>query len=217
MKKFIIALCSLALPLCVNAQVEGLFDSPSSVTKKQKIEKADLGKVPTENGKVVFRQSFSAPSMSKKEIYSMVGYWADKRYEAKGTRSEWDQPNFFKNLEYSCVKQANKAEGNILCQGAEELVFTNKFLVKNYTECYYTLKIHVEEGKLDAEISNIYYIMDAGEKRTKVTAEEWITDSEVVTKKGKVLKAPARFRSKTLVMVNQIFNEMGIITKQNKK
>lgn len=217
MKKIIVAICSLALPLCVNAQVEGLFDSPKTVSEKKAEANAIVGKVNTEDGKVVFRKSFEAPEMSQKELYSIAGYWAGKRYEANGTRSEWDQPNFFKNLDYACVKQASKTDGKIVCQGAEELIFTNKFLVKNYTECYYTLKIQISEGKLDAEISNIYYIMDAGGSRSKVTAEEWITDSEVVTKKGKVLKNPMKFRNKTLVMVEQIFKEMGVITKKNNK
>ena len=211
MKKIIIALFAVALPFVVQAQSEGLFGR-----KTPKGAKADLsayaakGAVPEENGKVVFKDVIMASGQTKSDIFTKVAQWASLRYEPNSAMGVYTDANFFKNLEYAKVKTADKQNGTIQCQGAEEMVFSSKPLAKNYTQAFYLLDLKVEDGKVEFNLHTISYTVDMGEgKFTRVNAEEWITDKESLNKKGQLMRIPRNYRVKTIDLVTELKKEIS--------
>jgi len=221
MNKIIISLCALLLPLCANAQIDDLFDS-SKDSKPVKVDRVqilreNMGVLPAENGKVVIRYNTDIPGKSAKEIYASLGYWAEKRFEREATRGEWPEDRFFKNLMYSSVKQATRAEGIIKCQGAEEMIVTNRFLTKNWAEVYYTLTMNVTDGHLEAVISNIYFTLEPNGERYRLTAEEFITNEAIDKARGRSYKNALKYRGESVKVFKSILNEINLVanTKTN--
>ena len=221
MNKFFFTLCTVLLPLCANAQIDELFEQPEAKKEKTRVSieeiKSSLGALPTENGKVVFRYACDVPDIGKNEIYSLLGYWAEKRFEPEAKRATWGEKNFFKNLPYSVVRQASKADGFIKCQGAEEIIVTNKTFVKNWAEIYYTLTLNVTGNHVDAVVSNIYYITDAEGDRAKLTAEEFISNESISNAGGRFIRNAAKYRAETSKMFEQLFSEIKIVANSQKK
>lgn len=214
MKKIFFVLLSIIMPLCANAQVDELFDvQKKSENKISEEATAKSYSVPEVDGRVVFTKTIEAPGKSKSEIYAKIGSWADRRFQREATRGEWPNDNFFENLMYASVKEANKAEGRIVCQGAENLIFTKRALVKNWTECYYITTFTIEDGKVNVKVGTISYVYRGSGNDERIKAEDWITDKETFTKSGKPRKNPAKFRAKTVGMVNQIYKEIAYILK----
>ena len=210
MKKTIIALIAVALPMMIQAQSEGLF-----ARKTPKSTNADLsaytakGVVPEVDGKIVFKDVISAPGKSKDDIYQKVAQWASFRYEANSVRGVYTDADFFKNIEFSKVKAADKQSGKIECMGAEELIFSIKPLAKNYTQAFYQLDLTVSDGKVEFLLHNLAFNVDQGEGRfERVTAEDWISDKECINKKGKLRRIPGKFRIKTVDLVAELKKEV---------
>ena len=215
MKRLYIAMLAFSLTLGVKAQTDVLdemFKTERPQTKQQQM-KIKKGEVPVVDGKVTFTQTFDAKGKSKAELYALIGYYCEKRFAPSTSRGEWDDSNFFKNLEFSRVLSGDRREGTIKCQGAEELVFKKSFLVYNWSEVYYKLLFEIEDEKVKMTINNIYYIYKGGGvENERYYAEDWITDENVVNKKGNILKRPYNFRSSTLKMVTKLANEIKVIT-----
>lgn len=210
MKKVFIAIFA-CLPLMMSAQSEGLF-----ARKKVQKQYADMsaytaaGAVPVANGKVTYAETVAAPGMTKADIYARVAQWASFRYEPNAINGLYTDPDFFKNLEYSMVKTADKAAGTISCVGAEELIFSIKPLAKNYTQAFYNLSLTCSDGKVEIVLTNINYNVDQGEGRfERVAAEEWITDEECLNKKGELRRIPGKFRVKTIDLVAELKKEIA--------
>lgn len=210
MRKIFIAIFALS-PLLMNAQSEGLF-----TRKKIQKQHADMsayksvGAVPVKNGKVTYNEVIAFPGMTKNDIYARVAQWASLRYEANTANGMYTDPWFFKNLDYSMVKTADKEKGIISCVGAEELIFSIKPLAKNYTQAFYTLDIAVSDGQAEFTLTNIYFNVDQGEgKFDRVSAEEWITDEECLNKKGELRRIPGKFRVKTIDLVTELKKEIA--------
>lgn len=219
MNKLIISFCALLMPLCANAQVEELFNEPMSKVERQKALKESLisQNLPEENGKAVLRYSTDIPGISKNELYSLLGYWCEKRFEREAQRSEWPENNFFKNIMYSAVKQADRKEGKIKCQGAEEIIVTKKTFVMNWAEFFYTLDITVTDGHIDVVISNIYYVLDAETDRAKLTAEEFVSNKAIVSGRGRFLKNAAKYRVETIKLFKNLLKEIDYVAKSKAK
>lgn len=166
------------------------------------------GAVPEQGGKVVFTKVISAPGKSKRDIFFAVGQWAELRYHANTARGEWYEPNAFHNLDYSNVQTADIDEGIITCQGDEEIVFTNKVLNRDATRLQYVLRLQVSDGEVRAEMSQIVYTYTLVEEAERIPAEDWITDREAINKKGRLLKAAARFRVRTIDLKDELFKEI---------
>lgn len=211
MKKIIITLFAAALPFVMQAQSEGLFGR-----KTPKGAKADLsayaakGAVPEENGKVVFKDVITAPGQTKNDIYTKLAQWASLRYEPNSTMGVYSDANFFKNLEYAKIKVADKQNGTIQCQGAEEMVFSSKPLAKNFTEAFYLLDLKVNDGQVEFKLHTLSFNVDQGEgKFIRIPAEEWITDKESLNKKGELLRIPRNYRVKTIDFVAELKKEIS--------
>ena len=210
MRKTFIAILA-CMPLMMSAQSEGLF-----ARKKVQKQYADMsaytaaGAVPEKGGKLTYTEAIAVPGMSKADIYARVAQWASFRYEPNAINGMYTDLDFFKNIEYSMVKTADKAAGTISCVGAEELIFSIKPLAKNYTQAFYNLNLTCSDGKVEMVLTNISYNVDQGEGRfERVAAEEWITDEECLNKKGELRRIPGKFRVKTIDLVAELKKEIA--------
>ena len=211
MKKIIIALIAVALPLMMQAQREGLISRKAPKGKSDMSVYTAKGAIPEEAGKVVFKDVIAAPGKKKEDIVNKVAQWASLRYAPNSMMGEdYRDANFFKNIEYSKVKEANKQSGYIECQGAEELIFSVKPLVKSYTQAFYLLDLNVSDGKVEFQLHTLSFNVDQGESEfIRMTAEEWITDSYCLNKKGALKRINGKFRIKTIDLVNELKKEIS--------
>lgn len=216
MKKLVMALCVATLPLMMQAQSEGLL-ARKAVTAASADMKTYTAKgaVPEVDGAVVFKDVIAAPGKSKEDIYAKVAQWASLRYEPNSVMGFYTDPNFFKNLEFSRVKEANKENGKIQCQGAEELIFSIKPLAKNYTQAFYLLDLDVQDGQVGFKLHTLSFNVDQGEGQfVRETAEDWISDKECLSKKGTLRRIPGKFRIKTIDLVNELKKEIAAAINQ---
>lgn len=213
MKKIILTIMVAMLPFCVNAQNTGIFGKNNSTSKVTDFSPYMQGAVPVENGMVTFTKTISASGQSKQDLYRKVASWASARYMPSIENGKWTDPDYFRNLQYATVKSADEAKGQIVCQGCEELVFSNKFLEKDYTEAEYKLTIQISDGSVKATMNNIVYAYTFAEAKERKTAEVYITDDMAFTKKGKFIKQNRKFRVKTIDLANELFSEIETIIK----
>ena len=209
MKKIIFAFIAMALPMMIQAQSEGLFARKSIKSAKDMSAYEAKGAVPEENGMVVFKDVIAAPGKTQADLFAKVAQWASLRYEPNSTMGVYTEPGFFKNIEYSKVKSADKQSGKIECQGAEELIFSIKPLAKNYTQAFYQLELTMRDGKVEFNLHTLSFNVDQGEGEfSRVTAEQWITDKECLNKKGQLRRIPGKFRVKTIDLVDELKKEI---------
>ena len=211
MKKSIILMLMLTVTMSMSAQ-RTLFGG----NRQSKDADKSLymqGAVPEENGKVVFTASFEAPGKSKADIFRAVSSWASLRFMAESENGMWNDEDYYKNLEYAAVKEADALSGRIVCFGDEEQVFSNRVLAKDYTRINYGLKIDIKDGKVDVKMDNIVYTYVLKDDPERIAAEDWITDKEAITKKGKLMRVSGKFRIKTIDLKNELFEEIATILK----
>lgn len=210
MKKSIIVLFIAAVPAMVHAQSEGLFGRKTSKEVLSDSKYTAPNTVPEEDGKIVFKKTIAAAGQTKDAIYAKVAQWASLRYEANSTRGVYTDADFYKNLEYAKVKEVDKKDGKIQCQGAEELIFSLKPLAKNFTQAFYLLDLTVNDGSVDFNMHSLAFNVDQGEGEfVRVTAEEWISDKECLNKKGEMRRIPGKFRIKTIDLVKELEKEIS--------
>lgn len=198
------------MPAMMNAQSEGLFARKKITSAKaDQSAYAAKGAIPEVNGKVEFKNIISVPGKSKEDIYNNLTQWASLRYEPNTVRGIYTDADFFKNIDYSCVKSADKNSGMIVCNGAEELIFSLKPLVKSYTQAFYILDLKVSDGAIEFSLNNLSFNVDMGEGNfSRVKAEEWITDAEALNKKGELRRINGKFRIKTIDLVDELKKEI---------
>ena len=210
MKKIVIAMLAVALPMMMQAQSEGLFarKAPKGVNADLSVYAAK-GAIPEEDGKIVFKDVITAQGKQKADIFTKLAQWASLRYGANSMRGEYTDVDFFKNLEYAKVS-ADKQNGTIECTGAEELIFSIKALAKNYTQAFYMLDLKAEDGKVEFNLHNLQFNVDQGDAQfIRVTAEDWISDKECLNKKGELRRIPGKFRVKTIDLVAELKKEIS--------
>lgn len=210
MKKYIIAALIMVLPFGMVQAQRGLIS-----TKKLYTQKADMseyqakGAVPEVDGKVVFTKDIEAFARTKDYIYSQVASFASLRFEPNTRRGEWREPNFFKNIDFARVTKADKEEGIIVAQGAEEMIFSNRALSQDYTQVFYNLTITIADGKVNLRMDNIAYVYEGSGNSSRLTAEEWITDKEALNKKGELRRINGKFRVKTIDLFDELAAEIA--------
>ena len=210
MKKYIITALIMVLPFGMVQAQRGLIS-----TKKLYTQKADMseyqakGAVPEVDGKVVFTKDIEAFARPKDYIYSQVASFASLRFEPNTRRGEWREPNFFKNIDFARVTKADKEEGIIVAQGAEEMIFSNRALSQDYTQVFYNLTITIADGKVNLRMDNIAYVYEGSGNSSRLTAEEWITDKEALNKKGELRRINGKFRVKTIDLFDELAAEIA--------
>lgn len=212
-----IATMALLLPLCANAQSSGLFSKKKIKMQKDMTEYLQKDAVPVVDGRVTFSTTISVPGVSKDEIYRKVLQWADLRYTPQTEHGEWTDKDYYKNLDNSMVREADKETGSIVCVGHEEQVFSNKTLAKDYCNTTYLLEIGISDGSATVTMTNIIYTYNLTAENERLMAEDWITDEEAINKKGNLNRISGKFRVKTIDLKDELFSEINdaIIYKQN--
>jgi len=214
MKRLILAMTLMALTLSGAQAQSGLISAKKIYTKKADMSAyAAKGAVPEVNGKIVFTRQIEAPGKSKEELYRVLASFTALRFEANATRGEWREPNFFRNIEYAQVKEADKGAGRIVAQGAEEMIFSNKALAKDYTHVYYRFTAACQDGKIDLTVDNIAYVYVGSQDTERIPAEQWITDAEALNKKGQLRRISGKFRVKTIDLANELADEIEQMVK----
>lgn len=206
MKKVIALALILTLALPSSAQ-RTLFGNRTKTTQTDNTAYMQ-GAVPEIDGKVVFTQTFSAPGKNKAELCKSLSSWASLRFMANSEFGQWNEPAYYKNLEYSAVTMTDPNAARITCTGNEEQVFSNKLLAKDYTVINYNLNLDIQDGKVTATMTNIVFTYLLTDNMERITAEEWITDKEAITKKGKLMRVSGKFRIKTIDVKDQLFKDI---------
>lgn len=210
MKRIIIALVAVFMlqDVLSTADAQGLLTRKEYKGRKETSAYMQ-GAVPEENGKVVFRQKIVTDAKTKEQVFRNLQQWLSLRYMANTTQGEWTDPTFYKNQEFAQVKEADAATGHFLCQGDEELVFASRALVYDATKFRYVLEVNVQADGVEAVVRNIDYTYMLTDAPQRIEAEDWITDKEAFSSKGKLLKVSAKFRIKTIDAIEALFSEIG--------
>ena len=209
MKKFVFTMMLMVAPLCMVSAQSGLISTKKLYTKKADMSEYLVpGVVPIVDGKVVFTKEIAAEGQSKDELFRVLSSFASLRFEANAQRGDWREPNFFRNIDYAQVKEADKQAGRIVAQGAEEMIFSNRALAKDYTHAFYRFTAEASQGKIRVTVDNIAYVYVGSQETERIPAEDWITDKEAINKKGKLSRISGKFRVKTIDLFNEIVDEI---------
>ncbi len=161
------------------------------------------GAVPEVDGKVEWDTTIIVPGVSSDELYErtlkiMQALTKDSTQSAD-----------------SRIAAVNKREHIIAAKLDEEMVFSSSFISKDFTQFRYTLIANCKDGAVDFKLCRISYEYRT-DKKEIYTAEEWITDSKAINKKGtRLYPLSGKFRRKTIDRVGEIFNYLSRISNNN--
>jgi len=199
--------------MSASAQNSGIFAKGNTATKIVDYTPYMQGAVPMVNGAITFSKTIEAPGKKMSDLYLALSSWASARYMAGIENGKWTDKDYFRNLDFAKIKSADKEKGLIVCQGNEELVFSNKLLEKDFTQVEYILTLNITDGKVTATMNNIFYVYTFTSEKERFSAESYITDDASFTKKGKWIKANRKFRVKTINLANELFDEITTVTR----
>lgn len=161
-----------------------------SILMAQDDSKYLAGAVPEVDGKVVFKKEFDLSGAQQDAIYDRMLSWATTRME--------------QNKNTSRVVYSDKEKGSIAAMGQEYIVFKASALSLDRALINYQITINSEPGKCIMEVEKIRYTY---QEKEKYDAEEWITDEYALNKsKTKLVRGLAKFRTKTVDFVEEIFD-----------
>ncbi len=186
MKRRVFLAALLSMPLMISAA----GDSDSRYL---------AGAVPTENGIVTFRKSFTVSGKSQEQIFGTMSKFVQDEIVGKAIQDM-----------RSRIISDGRADGTIVARAEEYIVFKKKPLYLDRTRLRYQLSVNVSGNKVNMTITQVsyYYNEDIdGTNGINYKAEEWITDEEALNKKQtKLLPRSGKFRVKTIDRVEEIFN-----------
>lgn len=214
MKKILFTLLVAILTFGHADAQSGLISAKKIYSKQtdfSKYEKA--GAVPMADGRVVFEATITTEGKSKDELYKILSSWSGYRFAAGTKNATWKDANFFCNLDWAQVTEADKQEGHIRAQGAEEMVFSNKPLAKDYSHVFYMLDMQAEDGKISLRMHNIIFAYVGSQVATRTPAEDMITDKYGLNKKGKLARINGKFRLKTIDLFDEFVDELTELAK----
>lgn len=177
-----------------------LFSMPLMISAADNTNSRYLaGAVPTENGIVTFRKSFTVNGKSQEQIFQTMSHFVQNEIVGKAIQ----------DLRTRIVSDGRE-DGTIVARAEEFFVFKKKPLYLDRTRFRYQLSISVKGNKVDMTLTQIsfYYNEDMdGSNGVTYKAEEWITDEEALNKKKtKLLPKSNKFRIRTVDRVEEIFN-----------
>ncbi len=152
------------------------------------------GAVPVENGKVVFTQTFEDTSRSKTEWFALVQAWLQERAIDTDNRLVF----------------TDKDAGTLAFTGKSYLIFASTALSLDRALLSYQIVAECSDRHCTLQFGRIKYEYNVSyqQEPERYTAEEWITD-EVAIYKGKLLRIPGKFRTKTIDFVDQTFDDFS--------
>lgn len=208
MKKIITALVVIFMPLfIIETNAQGLFSNKEYDGGRQDLSAYIIGKVPIVEGMVSFSETIEIP-LKKEELYKRVAQWASFRFNPNTENGKWPSANYFKNTEFARIVNVDKENGTFKIQGNEDMLFTNKALSKDMAIVSYIMNIAITDGKVSAKIDNITYTYTLSDNPERIIAEDWITDDQAFTNKGKLRKVNGKFRVKTIDLKDALFDEL---------
>lgn len=155
------------------------------------------GAVPTENGFVVFRQSFECPGRTQKQIFEALGEYTKNLVDAKIS------------LKQSRITQLTPEDGTIAASMEETLTFKSTNWVLDTARFFYQVVFIAREGGFDAMIRRIHYLYEVTDVPgidTTYAAEDWITDRAALSRSGKLTRISGKkFRRCTIDRKDAIF------------
>jgi hypothetical protein len=150
------------------------------------------GAVPVEDGKVVFRESFSVPDISRDSLMNLTREWINGRENQEEERS-------------SRMLIFDDEKGSVVGGCREKLVFRSALLLLDQADINYYVHATCTPGAVDMAIIRIRYDYDDDER---YTAEEIIADEVSLDKDGqKILKSSEKWRMKTIDFTKNLFRD----------
>ncbi|MBO7068827.1 MAG: DUF4468 domain-containing protein [Bacteroidaceae bacterium] len=159
------------------------------------------GGVPEENGIIIFRKSFTIPSMKTDQIFNALSNFVSQDVMGPAIHEHRTR-----------ILSDGKEDGVIVAKIEEYMTFGHvTFLNLDRTRFIYQLQASVEGNKVKLAISQISYYyneMQDGKGGETYKGEEWITDSKALNKKGtKLYPQSKKFRIKTIDRIEEIFEK----------
>lgn len=162
------------------------------------------GAVPTENGLVVFRKTFSVAGQSDAQLQQTLMQFVKGNLMANGIQE----------LRTRIISDGK--EDGLICASIEEwMIFKKKFANLDEARFRYQISASAKGGKIEISIRQISYLyreeIDSDNQPTGkggdiYRAEEWIDDAHALNKKQtKLLWGSGKFRKKTVDRIEQIF------------
>lgn len=181
----------------------GMLLIPSILIAQEEDERYLAGKVPVEEGKVVFTKEVAANSLSQSQLYDKLLAWAEGRFNDENNR----------------VAYADKDKNEFAVAGVEKLTFSSTALSLDTSEMYYHLIVHTTGDKAKIQLTNINYKYDVSYERNpqRLAAEDVITDKYAVTKRNKLNRINGKFRKGTIDYVDKLFDEIDVLFGESKK
>jgi len=211
MKKLIIAVLLMSATVA-QAQDNTWTRPQDNVQEKQALFKSNKknenkdpkylkGAVPEVDGRVVFSHEVNAPGKGAAEIYTiLVKKLQEMAHSEEQIKSE--------------VAIVNDATREIGATFEEWMTFKSSALVLDRTRFYYTVHVLCYDGRASVNISRLRYLYEEERQPMRMTAEEWISDSNAMNKKQtKLLPGSGKFRRKTVDRMETVFNQIDAALK----
>ena len=155
------------------------------------------GAVPTEDGFVVFRQSYECPGRTQTEIFNALSDYTKGLVDAKIS------------LKQSRITQLTPEDGIIAASMEETLTFKSTNWVLDTARFFYQLVFTTRDGGFDVMLRRIHYLYEVNDVPgidTTYSAEDWITDRAALSRSGKLTRVSGKkFRRCTIDRKDAIF------------
>jgi colicin import membrane protein len=175
---------------------------PGKPAKPNPDEKYLAGAVPVVDGRVVFSTTINAPGKSANQIQDAISAFLQEMTEEEN------------QFEQSRILVDDKEKHTVCATYQEWLVFKNSALTLDRTRLYYNIIADCKDGSADVQMCRIHYLYEEERNPQTMSAEEWITDKEALTKSGqKLSRISGKFRRKTVDRKNYIFRELQALFK----
>jgi colicin import membrane protein len=150
------------------------------------------GAVPEVEGMVTFTRTLPVTPVGVDSVYRSALHWLGQ---------------YFKNENVVSRKTLERDTANhYIAVGINEyIVFKNTMLVLDRSQMIFSLAIQCTDTEATVTMNNITYYYDEERSPQKYLAEEWITDSAALNKKGtKLQPLSGKFRVKTIDAFEEI-------------
>lgn len=207
MKTFIL-LAMLLMPCASWAQSEweipdfGKKEQPASkkqeATKKRTkaiLPQYNIGAVPEVDGKVEWSKDINVSGVNAETLYErMLKITTSLIKEKKQTAN-------------SRISAVNKRERIIAATMEEEMVFSTSTFAKDFAHFRYSVIAECKDNSVNIRLCRMSYKYDIGRtEEQSYTAEEMITDTQAINKKGtKMFRTNGKFRTGTIDRVAELF------------
>ena len=174
----------MALCLSATAQITAPTVQPRSETDTRYMAGAVL-----EHGGYAYLTRTIETDKSAEELMPVLDAWLQRCMN--DSRIEYQR------------RLAPKADNLLQHSVMIQLTFSQSFLSHDWADMSYVLTLEALPGKVVMNLERISYKYREGDDVVKYMAEEIITDSQAITKKGKLVLGYKKFRIKTIDLMDE--------------